>query len=184
MVDLEACIAGDKHAWDVFVDRWAGVVYSAVRRTMRGRGAGTDRADVEDAVQDVFVRLLKDDYRLLKKFDPQRASLSTWLTLIARSATIDRHRKQRLPTVPLEQQDPAEPRVAATPALSVPTHVLTARQRLVLRLLFDESRTVAEAARFLDVDEQTVRSTKHKALSRLRAEMDSSSAPVGGDAGS
>ena len=68
-------------------------------------------------------------------------------------------------------------------ALSVPMHVLTARQRLVLRLLFDESRTVAEAARFLDVDEQTVRSTKHKALSRLRAEMDPSSAPIGGDAG-
>jgi DNA-directed RNA polymerase specialized sigma24 family protein len=38
----------------------------------------------------------------------------------------------------------------------------------VLRLLFDEQKSVAEAARFLGVDEQTVRSAKHKALSRLR----------------
>lgn len=173
MVDLDACINGDKHAWDAFVDRWAGVVYSAVQRTMKSRGAA-ERADVEDAVQEVFVRLLKDDCRLLRSYDANRASLSTWLTLVSRSVTIDRHRRQRPATVPLDDRDRAAPPDAPPPSLSVPIHVLTSRQRLVLRLLFDDGLSVEQAARFLDVDEQTVRSTKHKALSRLRAEMGAS----------
>ncbi len=169
MVDLDACINGDKRAWDAFVERWAGVIYSAVQRTMKARGGGAERADVEDAVQDVFIRLLKDDCRLLRTYDAHRASLSTWLTLVARSTTIDRHRRQRLSTVPLEAQHdpPAEPS-GQEPPLSVPLHLLSGRQRLVLRLLFDEQKSVAETARFMGVDEQTVRSTKHKALARLR----------------
>lgn len=60
---------------------------------------------------------------------------------------------------------PSEPR-AETP--SIPLHLLSARQRLVLRMLFDEDMSVAEAAQVLGVDHQTIRSTKHKALSRLR----------------
>ena len=31
-VDLNACIAGDKEAWDTFVDRWVGVIHAAVWR--------------------------------------------------------------------------------------------------------------------------------------------------------
>ncbi len=50
----------------------------------------------------------------------------------------------------------------------IPLHVLSARQRLVMTLLFDEQLSVAEAAGFIGVDEQTIRSTKHKALTRLR----------------
>ena len=40
---------------------------------------------------------------------------------------------------------------------------------LVLRCLYDEERDVAEVARMLNIDAQTVRSTHHKALLRLRA---------------
>ena len=53
-----------------------------------------------------------------------------------------------------------------------PLDLLTARQRLVLHLLFDRDLGVPAAARLLGVDEQTVRSSKHKALSRLRAHFD------------
>jgi RNA polymerase sigma-70 factor (ECF subfamily) len=50
-------------------------------------------------------------------------------------------------------------------------HVLSERQGLVIRMLFDEDLSVAETAARLGVDEQTVRSTKHKALTRLREHM-------------
>ena len=134
---------------------------------MRDRAGAVEGSDVDDSVQDVFVRLVKDDCRLLKSYDPKRASLSTWLTLVARSVAIDHLRKRRLSTVPLEPGDPpGSQRAAAHPLL--PLHLLTARQRLVLRMLFDEGMTVAEAARTIGVGEQTIRSTKHKALSRLR----------------
>jgi len=170
-VDLDACIRGDKRAWDVFVDRWAGIIHAAVGRAFQGGRGAAVRAEVEDTVQDVFLRLVKDDFRLLRSYNANRASLSTWLTLVARSTAIDRLRRKRPPpTVPLEPGDTTrastEPRSAGGP--EIPLHVLSARQRLVMTLLFDEQLSVAEAARFIGVDEQTIRSTKHKALTRLR----------------
>ncbi|MHC5113572.1 MAG: RNA polymerase sigma factor [Planctomycetota bacterium] len=176
-VDLQACIDGDKRAWDAFVDRWSGLIVAAVRRTIRTRVG--EVAEIDDPVQEVFVRLVKDDYRLLKTFDSQRASLSTWLTLVARSTTIDHLRRRRLETVPLDVDaiaPPPEPH-AGTDAPALPLHLLTTRQRLVLRMLFDEELSVSEAARNLGVDDQTIRSTKHKAISRLREHLSAPETP-------
>ncbi len=167
-VDLGACINGDKRAWDLFVERYASLIVAAVARSIRGRAG---RQDLEDPVQEVFVRLVKDDYRLLRSYDPNRSSLSTWLTMVARSVAIDQVRKSRLPTVPLDPQELAAAPPAAPPTQTLPVHLLTARQRLVLRMLFDEGLSVAETARVIGVNEQTVRSTKHKALGRLREQL-------------
>ena len=182
-IDLDACIGGDKQAWDAFVERWAGVIHAAVQRTFHGGRGAAARAEIEDTVQDVFLRLIKDEYRLLRSYDARRASLSTWLTLVARSTAIDRLRRKRAPTIPLEPDDapPASGgRQRAVDTPEIPLHLLSGRQRLVLRLLFDEQRSVAEAAGFIGVDQQTIRSTKHKALSRLRKHL--STAANGGDA--
>ena len=173
-VDLEACIRGDKRAWDAFVDRWAGVIHAAVQRAFQGGRGAAARAEVEDTVQDVFLRLVKNDCRLLRSYDANRASLSTWLTLVARSTAIDRLRRKRPPpTVPLEPGDAtqASPEARSAGGPEIPLHLLSARQRLVMTLLFDEQLSVAEAAAFIGVDEQTIRSTKHKALTRLREKL-------------
>ena len=82
-IDLAALGHGDKAAWDAFVRRYAGLVVSAVR------GVSRDGSDIEDLVQEVFVRLCKDGFRLLKTYDPARAGLSTWLTIVARSTARD-----------------------------------------------------------------------------------------------
>jgi RNA polymerase sigma-70 factor (ECF subfamily) len=169
-IDLDACIRGDKRAWDAFVDRWAGVIHAAVQRAFHGGRGAAARVEVEDTVQDVFLRLVKDDCRLLRSYDAQRASLSTWLTLVARSTAIDGLRRRRPPpAMPLEPGDAVQAPTETSASLpEIPLHLLSARQRLVLTLLFDEERSVAEAAVLIGVDEQTIRSTKHKALTRLR----------------
>ena len=171
-VDLRACLQGNELAWDAFLQRYAGVIYAAVGHVFGQWGAGLTGRTVEDIAQDIFIRLIKDDYQLLRKYQPGRASLETWLTLIARSAAIDCLRKRRLDTSGMELSEvPAtEPTAHDNP---VPLHLLTARQRLVLRLLFDEDRSVTEVAQILGVEEQTIRSTKHKALSRLRSHFQS-----------
>jgi len=167
MTDLAACTSGDKRAWDAFVARWSPIIYAAAHRTL-GRRGRNDPEEVADVAQDVFVRLVKGDFRLLKTYDPARASLSTWLTLVTRSVAIDRLRRRRLDAGPLQEVAAPEPRAAPVQTPAVPLHLLTERQRLVVRLLFDEDMTVESAARVMGVDSQTVRSTKHKALSRLR----------------
>lgn len=170
MRDLIArCVAGEADAWAAFVGRYAGVICAAVKRVAQPRHLTDSTLSLEDLAQEVFVRLLKDDAKLLRAYDPHRASLPTWLTIVARSAAIDRLRRQRPPAHSLDDRfqtaatiDPPRERIR------IPAGLLTARQELVLQLLFDRDLSVAEAAALLGVEAQTVRSTQHKAVSRLR----------------
>lgn len=186
-VDLAGCIRGEKRAWDDFVLEATPILFNAVVHTMKG--ADRDDPEVADRVQEVFIRLLQNDRKLLRSFDPSRASMPTWLSVIARSVTIDHLRKKRLATAPVEEHlIDADPRRSG-PGLhapDIPYHVLTDRQRLVLHLLFDRGLSVEQAAQTMGVDAQTIRSAKHKALTRLREHLarvhpggdDAPSAPV------
>jgi RNA polymerase sigma-70 factor (ECF subfamily) len=166
-VDLKALVKGDKRAWDEFCRLYAPAIHGAVRRAFAGGRPNQD--DVLDAAQDVFMRLCRDDFRLLRDFDPARAKLSTWLGVIAYSAAIDWLRRRRtgialddVPEAALSVQQPSHER------LIIPPDLLTERQALVVKLLYDRDMEVADVAKLLRVDAQTVRSTHHKALLRLR----------------
>src|SRR5665213_2075960 len=80
---LAELLAGGRRSWDGFVRRYAALIVAAVRGVAAGSG------DIEDLTQEVFVRLCKDDFRLLRSYDATRASLSTWLTIVARGAARD-----------------------------------------------------------------------------------------------
>ena len=128
--------------------------------------------EIEDLTQEVFVRLCKDRFRLLRSYDPSRAALSTWLTIAARSAARDALRRRRAESVPIENVpeaqlavDPVEPVVK----LKLPEALLSPRQREILAMLYDREMEVAEVARALGIDPQTVRSAHHKAMLKLRA---------------
>lgn len=151
--------------WDAFVRRYAGLITAAVR------GVAREGTDVEDLVQEVFVRLCKDGFRLLKTYDPTRAGLSTWLTIVARSTARDALRRRQIPVTPIdavpETSLATEP--VTTEKLRLPEGLLSPRQKLVLTMLYDQEMDVAEIAESLKVDPQTVRSTHHKAMLKLRS---------------
>lgn len=170
---LAKCLQGQKWAWDAFVQRYAPVIMAAVGRILSARGLSRDRQRAEDISQDVFLRLIKDDFRLLRTFDPSRASLPTWLTIIARSSAIDSVRRRQFQSVPLEQAPPiavppSEPSEPASATEHLPVGLLSARQKLILHLLFDRQMDTSAIAKLLGVSAQTVRSTRHKAIQRLR----------------
>ncbi len=48
MFDLEACLRGEKSAWDAFVDRFGRVIYAAVSRTIRLRRSSCDDGTIQD----------------------------------------------------------------------------------------------------------------------------------------
>jgi RNA polymerase sigma-70 factor (ECF subfamily) len=120
--------------------------------------------------QDIFVKLCAKDFRLLRGYDPSRARFTTWLTVIATSVTIDHLRRQSKPTTPVDEVPEAQLAVPGKePAwIKIPEGLLSPRQALVLRLLYDRDLEVADVAKLLNVDPQTVRSMHHKALTRLR----------------
>jgi RNA polymerase sigma factor (sigma-70 family) len=164
--DLDGLLRGEKGAWEVFVRRYAGLVVAAVR------GIAREASEVEDLTQEVFLRLCKDDFRLLRGYDATRAGLSTWITIVARSTARDAMRRYRPVSVPIEAVpegrlaiDPVEP----VRKLKLPEALLSPRQREILAMLYDREMEVAEVAAALGIDPQTVRSAHHKAMIKLRA---------------
>jgi DNA-directed RNA polymerase specialized sigma24 family protein len=164
--DLDDLLRGEKEAWGRFVRRYAGLVVAAVR------GVAREAGEIEDLTQEVFLRLCKDDFRLLRGYDPARAGLSTWITIVARSTARDAMRRYRPLSVPIEAVpegrlaiDPIEP----VPKLKLPEALLSPRQRQILTMLYDRDMEVSEVATALGIDPQTVRSAHHKAMIKLRA---------------
>ena len=163
--ELDALARGDKGAWEAFVRRYAGLVAAAVR------GVAREPAEIEDLAQEVFVRLCKDDFRLLRNYDPARAGLSTWITIVARSTARDAMRRYRPVLMPIDAVpegrlavDPVEP----VQKLKLLEALLSPRQREILGMLYDGEMEVAEIATALGIDPQTVRSAHHKAMLKLR----------------
>lgn len=176
-VDLMRLRSGDRAEWDRFVRRAGPVIFAAVLRRLVPAGAA---GDAQDVAQEVFVRLCRRE-RPLAGYDPARASLSTFLTVLATSAAID-HLRRRRPAEPLEsvpEERLAVPAAERPERIRIPPDLLTARQRLVMALLYDREMEVAEAAALLGVDPQTIRSTHHKAMGRLRAHF-AGDVPAGG----
>lgn len=167
--DLAKLLAGDKQAWDDFVPYAGAIMRAVIRRMLASSGREEETSDL---LQDAFARLVRDDFKLLQRYDPRRAALSTWLGVIATSVARDCLRKRAPPTVELGE---APERILAVrdPAweearLALPVDLLTPRQSLILKLLYEDDLDVDEVAAFLGIEPQTVRSQRHKALVRLR----------------
>jgi RNA polymerase sigma factor (sigma-70 family) len=162
----DALLNGERAAWEAFVRRYGRLVVAAIRSLAPLPG------DIEDLTQEVFVRLCRDNFRLLRGYDPARAALSTWLTIVARSTARDALRRRRPDSVPIEAVPEAQLAVAPVEPvrkLKLPEALLSPRQREILAMLYDQEMDVAEVARALGIDPQTVRSAHHKAMLKLRA---------------
>lgn len=171
-MELAGVLAGEKRAWDAFVTAQAPVIYAAVGKKLRHNGHGED---IDDVVQEVFVKLCRHDFKLLRGFDPERAKLSTFLTVIATTTAIDHLRRQtaqrRGRHQPLDEVPEAALSVAPeiSERVEIPEGLLSPRQALVMTLLYDREMEGPEVAEMLGISAQTVRSLHHKALLRLRA---------------
>jgi len=76
---------GDGDAMGELYDRYAGRVYSHVRRMMR------DRHDAEDVTQLVFLKLTWN----LDRYDERSGDFCAWLLRVARNLAIDEMRRRR-----------------------------------------------------------------------------------------
>ncbi len=167
-IDISALCRGDKKAWDTFVPMAASVIRSVAWRLLSASGF---EQDVPDVVQEVFVRLSRENFRLLREYDHQKASLSTWIGVITNGIAIDAMRRKRQDEVPIEnvpEESLGEAQLIVDWKLRLPPDVLTARQALILTLLYEHGLTTDVIANMLHIEAQTVRSQHHKAISRLR----------------
>ncbi|MEX0670533.1 MAG: sigma-70 family RNA polymerase sigma factor [Pirellulales bacterium] len=84
---LDACIAGGDGAWEAFISRFVGLFAFIASRTARQRGLALAPADRDDIVGEILLECLRGDAALMRSF-AGRASLATYLTVIARRVTV------------------------------------------------------------------------------------------------
>lgn len=159
------------NAVEELYDRFASLVFRLAFQAM------PTRADAEDAVQEIFVRL----WRTADRYDPKRAALVTWVMLISRRHLVDRMRrtKARVKAMTLDekQSEPlrADPqnvgglemqerfgelmdRIATLPEL----------QRTVVTRAYLGGQTLRQIGEELNTPIGTIKSALSRALVRLR----------------
>ncbi|MEZ6066852.1 MAG: sigma-70 family RNA polymerase sigma factor [Planctomycetaceae bacterium] len=81
-------------AWEDFVDRFLGVIVHVIHHTAHARTVTLSPDDVDDLAAEVFVTLLRDDFRVLRNFRGQ-SSLSTYLTVVSRRVAVKEIARRR-----------------------------------------------------------------------------------------
>ena len=170
---LENCLGGDQAAWRAFVTRLTPIVRFAVSSTL-SRYYGTMYVSVDDLVQDVYLRLMKKDCRLLRQFDPARATLPTWAAIVARSVTLD-HLRSRRRIGPFRGNPAAEvPETAGTRDIEASDMLeyvkgrLSAEEWNTLNLLMVEGLAPEAVGKQLGLSTKTVYNRKLRILKKLR----------------
>ena len=164
---------GDPDALAEIHRQYGGIVHGYLRGALR------DPATAEDVHQEVFLEV----WRRGSGYDPERASLGTWIMLIARSRAIDNMRK-RVPE-PHDPQAPGggvlgeEEDPSSSPDLLVERWamaVLVARlpddQARILRMRFHEGLSQTEIAERTGIPLGTVKTYMVRGLRRLRELME------------
>jgi RNA polymerase sigma factor (sigma-70 family) len=150
-------------------DAWAGVLGTyrgELVRTARSR-LGAGGADAEDVVHDVVVRVLRGG-----KDVAEMATPNAYLRRAVGNECVSRWRRTSREVVVAELPD--RPRPAADDAvldriaLGDALRALTPRQCRVIALTVLDDRPDGEVAELLGITEVTVRTTRSRALARLR----------------
>ena len=142
------------------------------RYALRLTGGGAARS--QDVVREILLRAWRNPGVL----DQSTGSARGWLFTVARHLVIDDWRTRRSQLEVLTAEPPESPTADGTDELLQSWVVadalsrLSSEHRAVLVECYYRGRSVAQAARVLDVPEGTVKSRTHYALRALRLELE------------
>jgi len=170
-ISVQRLLAGDRGLWEAFVKRVSPVVFSVIRNTLLS--AGHDVEDAYDIMQELFVKICRDDFRLLRRYNPEKSRITTWLAFIARNLAVDHLRRSMPQALSFEEAHAELTDKGDIPieTASISFENLPPRQMLVMKLLYERDMDVREVAAFMGISEQSVRSARHKAIGKLRHEL-------------
>jgi RNA polymerase sigma-70 factor, ECF subfamily len=157
-------LRGEREAFEVLYRRYQAIVYRFAR-AMTG-----SPVMAEDVTQEVFVAFMRD----LARYEPRRASLSTYLYGVARNVTRERlRREQRFVNLDEMCAEASEPACLDDPSTALARSQdlirlrraivgLPSRYREVVILCDLHGLSYAEAARVIETPVGTVRSRLHR----------------------
>ncbi len=166
---ISRCAASEAGAWESFVARHASFIQAEARRQLLRYLARAAPSDVDDACQEVFSLLMKDEARVLRQFRGE-SSLSTWLACVVRSVCrrFARHeRGGRLSTRDIAALPPPED-PPAPEGLRDALARLPARDQKLLRLFFYEGRKYREISLELGISINSVGPLLGRSIAAVR----------------
>jgi RNA polymerase sigma-70 factor, ECF subfamily len=172
LADVRAATRGDGEAYSRIIARYQQTIARRMHRFTR------DPAVIEELVHDVFV----EAYFSLRKYRGE-APLEHWLQKIATRVGYKYwERRQRERTIPFQDSlhdPPAKDDAAGNDAVEevgVALEKLPPRDRLVLTLLYLESRSVADAADLAGWSQTMVKVQAYRARIKLRKLLEAANA--------
>lgn len=150
------------------LDRYGGLVWSLARRSC------PDQQSAEDAVQDIFLKL----WKVADRFNPEIASESTFVAMIARRKLIDLNRKKSMPQssgVELDQfesrSDDAAKRLAINDEAAKAAELLNqlpSSQQQVIKLSVYDGLSHSKIAETTGLSLGTVKTNIRRGMLKLR----------------
>lgn len=170
------CIRREPGAWVEFVDRFKGTVQALARRYLKLNGHLPDEPELEDIVQEVFLAVIRRDFRLLRNYDATY-TVKTYLGVITRTE-VHRLLRRRRPLVStdeeLEGAGPTVPSSSDGAADAEEKEVLLRaldelpqRDAEILKLRFLREMDYRAIAGALNIPETSVGQTLFRAKQRL-----------------
>lgn len=176
---LQRCLNHEPAAWQDFVDRFVGMIYSIVHHTAHQFGTLLSPEDTEDVAAEVLLQIVANDYAVLRQFRGQ-SSLATYLTVIARRSCIHELTRRNPPAVspqgidrrPVRAEDEGTPRaevgLESLEQVQKLLGKLPAKERRVVRLYYLEGRSYEEISAELNIPVNSIGPILSRARKKLR----------------
>jgi len=186
---LSRCASGDRSASETLVRRFSDLVYRSVQYTLMARHVSFSKQDLEDLHNTVFLRLFEQGCKKLRQYQGRNGcSLASWIRMITVRTVLDHLRKKGVDAmvwqkrrVPLEEMpelraNGVEPGVRIEKAeqarlLQEGMERLPPRDRLFMKLHFDQGLSMAEVAAAMQLSAGTAYTVKHRAIQRLKSHL-------------
>ena len=188
---LARCLAGNNKASETLVRRFSNLVYQSVQYTLMVKHVSFNSHDLEDLHNTVFLRLFEQDCRKLRQYQGKRGcSVATWIKTIAVRTVLDSLRKKGVDAitfqknrVPLEKlpelkanwvEFGAEPEnVEQKHLVQAGMKILSPRERLFMKLHFDQEFSMAEIAEIMQLSIGNIYTIKYRAIQKIKSHVNS-----------
>jgi len=174
---LAQCLDRGPGAWNEFVDRFLGLVVHVIHHSAQARSIRLNEADVEDLCAEVFMEIVRDDFRVLRTFRG-KSSLATYLTVIARRVVVRtllatnkagaRLDSQRPPVIAPDGSANHEQRIADREQVEQMLAGLNGQESQIVRMFHLEGKSYQEISTAVGVAPNSIGPMLSRAREKLR----------------
>ena len=183
---LYRCFISDRGAWETLIRKFSNLVYQSIHRTFLIKQLSFNQQDLEDLHNTVFLKLFEGECKKLKQYKGENGcSLASWIRVVTVRIVLNHFRTKRLDSViwkkkqisiedlnglALDDMTPLDEveRVEQERLLENSIQNLPPRDRLFMKLYYDQGLSVAEVADAMHLSTQNIYTLKHRAIQKIK----------------